>query len=317
MDKKEEENKNIENNQINEIKIDENIISSSENKNEIILNDKINSSSIIESIFEFDKESKLSFYPKINKENFIKLLDIFGKGKFPKFDMKNDLIEFVKEKIILMKQLKEIIQNKYEILSIINKFFKKNNFSFIEYFIDLYFESLNSLHSDNHIADIMEQKLLDNEIIKDLIDIINWLLSCGLAEKKNYDYIFQQLAALQLSKKLDIAKFCEYLNLLLIFYGKQYDKKYKKNLIAKNYVYFYDKQKSGIITNILEDKNCIETNDGISIFLWFYLTDNNIDENDECILAELTINDDNSLKVILDNKFDISVKFKGNLLLFQ
>ena len=314
MDKKEEENKNIENNQINEIKIDENIISSSENKNEIILNDKINSSSIIESIFEFDKESKLSFYPKINKENFIKLLDIFGKGKFPKFDMKNDLIEFVKEKIILMKQLKEIIQNKYEILSIINKFFKKNNFSFIEYFIDLYFESLNSLHSDNHIADIMEQKLLDNEIIKDLIDIINWLLSCGLAEKKNYDYIFQQLAALQLSKKLDIGKFCEYLNLLLIFYGKQYDIKYKKNLIAKNYVYFYDKQKSGIITNILEHKNCIETNDGISIFLWFYLIDNNIDENDECILAELTINDDNSLKVILDNKFDISVKFKGNLL---
>ena len=106
MDIKEEEIHNIENNQINEVKINENIINLSKNNNEILLNKNINSSSIIESIFIFNKESNLLLYPKINKENFIKLLDIFNKGKIPKFENKNEMIEFIKEKINLMKQLK-------------------------------------------------------------------------------------------------------------------------------------------------------------------------------------------------------------------
>ena len=278
MDIKEEEIHNIENNQINEVKINENIINLSKNNNEILLNKNINSSSIIESIFIFNKESNLLLYPKINKENFIKLLDIFNKGKIPKFENKNEMIEFIKEKINLMKQLKKIIENKYEILAIINIFFKKNNFYLFEYLIDLYFESLQALHSDNPIKDIMKKNLLNNELIKDIIDIINWYLCCGFVEKRYYDYVFQKLAALQLSKKLDLYKFCEYLNLLQTFYGEGYDTNYKERLIAKNYVYFYDKQNSGIITNISEDKIKIESIDGISIFLWFYLTNENIEE---------------------------------------
>ena len=314
MDIKEEEIHNIENNQINEVKINENIINLSKNNNEILLNKNINSSSIIESIFIFNKESNLLLYPKINKENFIKLLDIFNKGKIPKYENKNEMIEFIKEKINLMKQLKKIIENKYEILAIINIFFKKNNFYLFEYLIDLYFESLQALHSDNPIKDIMKKNLLNNELIKDIIDIINWYLCCGFVEKRYYDYVFQKLAALQLSKKLDLYKFCEYLNLLQTFYGEGYDTNYKETLIAKNYVYFYDKQNSGIITNISEDKIKIESIDGISIFLWFYLTNENIEEKDECILVELTINEDIPFKIILDNKIDILVKCKGSLL---
>ena len=319
MDKNEEEIQNIENEQINGIKneINENNIISSENNNEIILNQNINSSSIIESIFNFNIESNLLSYPNIDKNNFIQLLDFFNKGEIPKFENKKDYIEFIKDKINFMKQLKEIIQNKYEILLIINKFFKKNNFYLFEYFVDLYFESLQVLHSDNHFVDIMEKNLLDNEIIKDIMAIINWYLCCGFAEKKNYDYVYHKLAALQLSKKLDMYKFCEYLNLLQILYGLQYDINYKKKLIAKNYVYFYDKHNSsgsGIVTNIYDDKNYIESNDGISIFLWFYLTNKNIEENEKYDLVDLTINGNISIKIFLDNKFDILVRY-GEILL--
>ena len=88
---------------------------------------------------------------------------------------------------------------------------------------------------------------------------------------------------MQLSKNLKNFTFYEYLNLLEIFYGKKYDAKYRKQLVAKNYIYFYDKKNSGIVTNIDGDKKYVETNDGISIILWFYLTEPNIEYDNESI----------------------------------
>ena len=190
--------------------------------NDININQNFNSSSIINSIFILYKlpNSQIS-YPRINKENFNKIFDAFNKGIIPRFESKKELLKYIKDKIKIMEELQNIIQNKYEILDIIIKFFQKNNFSFLEYFIDLYFKGLESLHSENPILDIMDKNLLQNEIIDKITDIINWVISCGFVKKKNYDFIFRKLANLQLSKNLSDFAFYEYLNLLEIFYEKK------------------------------------------------------------------------------------------------
>ena len=282
--------------------------------NKINIEQKINSLSIIQSIFYFNKNAILQFsFPKINKENFNKIIDIFDKGIIPNFENKEDLFSYINDKINIIKELKRIIQNRYEILFIINKLFKKHNFSILEFYINLYFKLLEVLHSDNTKLDVIDENLfLNNEMVKKIIDIINYIISTGLIEKKNYDYIYQKLAALQLSKKLNKSIFYEYLNLLEIFYGKNYDTKSKKNLIAKNYIYFYDKKYSGIETNFHNNKNGVKINNGVSFILWFYLTD--IKHEEESILVEIIINDNFPFEIILDIQGDIIVKCQGILL---
>ena len=299
--------------QKNEIKNDLDL--NSQNQNKLNNNIQINSISLIESIFILDKEqiTQLS-YPKINKENFPKILEAFNKGIIPKFENKGELLEFIIDKIKVMEYIKNIIQNKYEILQIIISFFDKNNFSLLEFFIDLYFKSLEALHSENPFEDILKKNLLNNNIINKIIEIINWIILCGFTKKKNYDYILRKLALLQLSKKLNNFTFCEYLHLLEIFYGKNYDSKYEKQLVAQNYIYFYDKENSGIYTNIDDDKNFIEIKEGITIFLWFYLIDESGETDNENILVEIGINDDILFKIILDNKNDIIIKNQEGLL---
>ena len=281
------------------------------NDNQINIISNIDSSSQIENIFYIDtnQEPPQSF-PKINPDNFKIIIDIFNKGIIPNFDDKEELFQFINDKIKVIKKLQKIIKNRYEILDIIVKLCQQNNFSLLEFFIDLYFKALEALHSENPVSDILDNNLLNNEIICKIEDTINWIISCGSIKKKNYDYIFQKLADLQLSKKLNNFQFCEYLNLIEVFYGKKYDEKYIDQLIAKNYVYFYDKKNSGITTNI-SDRNIIEIKEGISILLWFYLTDS-IDD-DEQILVEMLIND-YQFEIILDKNNDIIIKNKGSLL---
>ena len=98
-----------------------------------------------------------------------------------------------------MEYIKNIIQNKYEILQIIISFCDKNNFSLLEFFIDLYFKSLEALHSENPFEDILIKKFLNNNIINKIIEIINFIFLCGFTKEKNYDYILRKLALLQLS----------------------------------------------------------------------------------------------------------------------
>ena len=308
---KKEKGDTSDSNQINEIKDNSDI--KSNNDKEIISNQVINSSTIIETIFKLGKKTKISSLPKINYENFNKVIHIFNKGVIPKFDNKNDLIEFIKDKIKAMKDIEEIIQNNYEVLYIMNQICKKNKFYIIEFFIDLYFEALNAYHSENPLSDIMENELFNNEIISYILEDINWILSCGFIEKKNYDYIFNKIASLQLSKNLSKHTFYEYLCLLEIFYGKHYDKKDKEKLIAKNYIYFYDRKNSGITTNISEDKIYVEIKEGISIICWFYLTEP-MKKNDESILAEIKINEHLLFEIILNNKLDIIIKCQHRLL---
>ena len=306
-----ENNKPSDSNQTNEIKVDPDI--NSNNNKEINTNQVINSSTIIDSIFKLGKKTKISSLPKINYENFNKVIEIFNKGVIPKFENKNDLIEFIKDKIKAMKEIGEIIQNNYEVLYIMNQICKKNKFYIIEYYIDLYFEALNAYHTEKPLSDIMENELFNNEIITDLLEDINWILSCGFIEKKNFDYIFNKIASLHLSKNLSKHTFYEYLCLLEIFYGKLYDKKEKDKLIAKNYIYFYDRKNSGITTNISEDKIYVEIKEGISIIFWFYLTES-MKKNDESVLAEIKINEHLLFEIILNNKLDIIIKCQHRLL---
>ena len=301
-----------ENNQKNEIKITPD--SAPTNDNKLNINKNINSSSIIDSIFNCDKTKNSQItYPKINAENFNKILNIFNQGVIPSFENKEKLFEFVKDKLKVIRKLYKIIQNRYEILEIIIKFCEKNNFSIIEFYIDLYLKVLEALHSENPVEDILNNNLLRNEHVSKLTDAINWIISCGFINKKDYDYIFRKIAALQLSKKLNNFTFCEYLNLLEIFYGNKYDNKFKEQLIGKHYIYFCNRKNSGIITNI-SDKNYIESKDGISIIFWLYLTYESNENGEEAVLVEMKINDKFLVKIILDNKNFIIIKSDEKLL---
>ena len=288
------------------------------NNNKLNIKSKINLCPILFEIFKFDKNKESnSIYPRINKEKFKNILDVFNKGIIPKFENKKELLHFIKEKINAIIHLKSIITNKYEILDIINKFCKKNGFSILEFFIDLYFRAVDELYSQNPVSDILEKDILNHEYIDKITDSINWIMSCSFIEKKNFDNVFQKLAALQLSSTLTEHKFCEYLNLLEILYGKKNNiKKYKNQLIASKYIYFYDKENSGIFTNITEGKNEINLKDkeGISVITWFVNTEENPNKDEsEPVLVEMIINDF-LFEIILEHNNDIVVKSQGKLL---
>ena len=290
----------------------------SNNSNKLNPKPKVNLCPLLDEIFIFEKKNNLlSVYPKIDIEKFKNIVDVFNKGIIPNFESNKELFHFVKDKVNAIIHLKSLVIHKYEMLEIIDKFCKKNNFSILEFFIDLYFKAVDSLYSSNPISDILDKNILNIDYIDKITDSINWIMSCSFIEKKNFDKIFQKLAALQLSSKLTDYKFYEYLNLLEILYGKKNNiKKYKMQLIAPKYIYFYDKTNSGIYTNISEGKNeiKIKEKEGISIITWFFYNDEYPKPNDlESTIVEMTIN--NFLfEIILDHNNDIVVKSQGKLL---
>ena len=123
------------------------------------------------------------------------------------------------------------------------------------------------------------------------------------------DYVYQKIAQLQLLNELYDYNFYECLDLIEILYGKQFDKIYKEKLIAKSYLYFYNKEKSGITTNISNNNNR-KINNGFSIILWFYLNEN---EEYKSILCETTINDCFKFEFILNEKNDIIIKCNNEI----
>ena len=288
------------------------------NNNRVNSKSKINLCPKLDEIFKFDTINKsLSTYPKIDKDKFKEIIDVFNKGIIPNFETKKELFHFIKDEINSIIHLKSIVNNRYEILDMINKFCKNNNFSLLEFFIDLYFKFVDEIYTQNPVSDIIDKDIFGHEYINSITDSINWIMSCGFIEKKNFDKVFRKLAALQLSSKLTEYKFYEYLNLLEILYGKKSNiKKYKGRLIAPKYIYFYDKKNSGIYTNIEEGKNEIKVKDkeGISIFTWFFNTEENLSSDEiEPVLVEIIINDF-LFEVILTRNNDIVIKSEGKLL---
>ena len=306
---------NEENNKITPIQNSNDVIQI--NENEIKKNIIKNESNIIKKIFKFDNK-KQQFLPIINKDNYEDIKNYFYNGLIQKYKNIEELKMSIKDKINFIQQLKIIIGNSYEVLHIIINYLNSNNIPLVEYFVDLFFKYVKELHSENQTKDNQYENLSNKEIIKEIKDAINWIICCGFLEKKNLDYIYQKVAELQLKNKLRNNIFYDYLDLLDIFYGKNYDKQFKEKLIAKNYLYFYDIEKSGIKTNIKDDKNNININDSCTIIMWFYLKDP-IDETDnfESILCDIKLNEGHKFEFILSYKNDIIIRYNGETLLCE
>ena len=270
-------------------------------------NNEIN---LLKKIFKYD-ELKGNYLPIIEIDCSKEILSIFNNGKIPKYTQNEELFIFIKNQINIINEMKKIIGNYYEILQIIINYLEKNKIIFVEFLMDLYFECIKALHSENPIEDILKKNILQSEYLIEIKENINWVISCGFFNKNNLDYFYQKISQLQLINKLNDYNFYEYLDLLEVLYGKQFNKKYKEKLIAKNYLYFYNKEKSGIKINIFNNYNNININYGCSFIIWFYIN-NNIEE--ESILCDLIVNENQNIEFILNKKNDIIVKYKNELL---
>ena len=218
-------------------------------------------SDILKEIFiHRDSDNKIIYSPILLSSKHLneKLISIFNKPNVESMKDINICQKFFSDRICLLNKLKEIINNSYDIMHIILNFLAKNDIDPIKDIVDMY------------IFLISSKKLDKNKYINDIQNILNWFLIGGFFNKIHTDYIYQQLSKIQLEKKLTPGLFNDYLSLIELIYGKKYEKLLKRNLIAKNYIYFYDKENSMIKTNISKINN-IHIKDGCSIILWFYI----------------------------------------------
>ena len=295
MEVKEIENNTITNSE-KEISINQNILNES---NELILNQIFIHKNI---------DNKIEYQPMLCISN--ELGDVLKKiFLIPDANIKSDKESFQKftmNKIELFNKIKEIIGNSYDILQIIISYLSKNKIYPVIYFIDLYFDFISNTSLNNN-----------NEILINLKNIIIWFFYCGFMNKKYTDYIFQKISKIQFYKKLTPELFENCLSLIEIIYGKDYNDAFKQNLIAKNYIYFYNKENSILKTNISKSNN-IFIKDNCSIVMWFYI------KNDEAKggkLCQITVEKEQSqnhitLDFILNDNLDIDVKasdVKGNI----
>ena len=227
--------------------------------------------------------------------------------EMPSKKIKSDINLFqnyINNKIELFNKIKDIIGNSYEILDIIINFLSKNKINPIIYFIELYLDFILINDTNN-----------DNELLLNIKNILIWFFSCGFMDKKYSDYVYQRLSRFQFEQNLNPKLFKDFLSLIEIMYGKDYNDLYKQNLIAKNYIYFYNKENSIIKTNISKSNN-IFIKDGCSVIMWLYIKD---DMTKGCRLCQMTLEKEKgqihaTIFVILNETFDLDVKvdIKGN-----
>ena len=265
---------------------------------------------IFKDIFIFKEiDSKLKFYPILNKSKNLgdKLISIFAK---PSSDIKQNInlyLNFITNRIELYNNIKDIIGNSYEIFEIMLNFLRKNNIFPIIDILELYTEIL-------YLFSVEKDKG-KNGLIDNIKNIFKWLLSGGLIHKTHTDYIFQKLSKLTFEKKLTSKLFHDYLSLIELIYGKEFDIKDKKCLIAKNYIYFYDAENSMIKTNISKS-NTVYIKDGCTIIFWFYINQEQDIENKLCDISIDKGKETNhhNIEFFLDENYDINVNFNSNLL---
>ena len=251
-------------------------------------------------------DNKAIYQPILSNSNKLgeKLKFIFEK---PSKKIKSDINLFqnyINNKIELFNKIKDIIGNSYEILDIIINFLSKNKINPIIYFIELYLDFILINDTNN-----------GNELLLNIKNILIWFFSCGFMDKKYSDYVYQRLSRFQFEQNLNPKLFEDCLSLIEIMYGKDYNDLYKQNLIAKNYIYFYNKENSIIKTNISKSNN-IFIKDGCSVIMWLYIKD---DMTKGCRLCQITLEKEKgqihaTIFVILNETFDLDVKvdIKGN-----
>ena len=289
-------------------------ISSNQENSNLKKTDTINedySSSNLKDIFIYKKiDEKIYYLPILSKTKNLgkKLKSIFAKQNFSIKKDLNSYKTYITNKIIILIKIKEIIGNSFEIMEIVINFLAKNNIYLINDIIDLYIEIIS--------CKIFEKDIDKNNAVLNIKNILNWFLICGLLNKKHTDYIFQQLAKFQLDKKLTPKLFNSFLSLIELIYGKEYYIPIKPNIIAKNYIYFYDKENSMIKTNITKLNN-IYIKESCSIILWFYM--NQEENSSESTLCRINFvkgqdNNHNMIDFILNSNKDIEIKLNSILL---
>ena len=261
---------------------------------------------ILKEIFIYQNSDNKTIYSPIlqkSKHLYQKLLSIFNKLDIESIQDINITQKIIFDRISILNKMKEIINNSYDILHIIMNFLSKNNIDPIKDLVDIY------------IFIISSKKLDKTKYINDIHNILNLFLKGGLFNKNHTDYIYQQLSKIKLEKKLTPELFNDYLSLIELIYGKNCEISLKQNLIAENYIYFYDKENSMLKTNISKINN-IYIKEGCSIILWFYMNQEEISDSKLCCLNLIKNQESNNNKIefILNNNKDIDIKINSNVL---
>ena len=265
---------------------------------------------LLNKIFIYKKNNEKEIYQPLLINSSLLGDNIMNIFTTPSSEIKsniNTFNNFINNKIQLFNEMKKIIGNSYEIYHIMINYLEKNKISPITFFIDLYFDYL---QIDNN-----------EEILNNLIDIIMHFFSCGFMNKQYTDYIYQKLSKIQFENKLTPEIFYSCLSLIEIIYGKNFNYSYKQNLIAKNYMYFYNKENSKLKTNISKSNNII-IKDGCSIIIWFYIKNDLVMGSKLC---SITIEKEKAqnhtiFDFILNEKNDIEIRAndtKGNLIILK
>ena len=267
---------------------------------------------ILQEIFIYNKsETKINYLPILSKSKNIceKLISIFNK---PNTEIKQNIDSyknFFIKKIHMTIKIIDIIDISYEIMHIIINYLKKNNIELILDIFEIYIEIISSK--------IFETNDERNKYINELKKIFNYFLLGGFINKIHTDYIYQRLSKFQIDKKLTPKLFNDYLSLIELIYGKEYNNiSLKEKLIGKNYIYFYDKENSMIKTNISKN-NTIYIKDNCSIILWFYINqEENIIGSKLCQINLIKVKETNPITIDLsfNNDKDIDIFMNSDLL---
>ena len=261
---------------------------------------------ILNKIFKKSLSNKSNFIPILLKSGADELLKIFIEK--PNIQDINNLQDFILKKIQLISEIISITKNSPEILYIIFNFLSQKNISIFIYIIDLY--TLYISLSKNFLNEETRNNI--NTLLKEIRKIFSHFISAGLLTQKVIDFIYQKISLFQLQKKLNPNIFNEFIPLLEIIYGVDNDINIKKNLIAKKYFYFYDKEKSFIETSISE-KSYIQIKNNFSIVIWFYLKE--IEDKNTCDLIVFKNDKGEQINVILNEKNDIDIIYNNNITL--
>ena len=216
----------------------------------------------------------------------------------------NSLQLFIMQKLKLISQILLISSSSLEILHIISNYLSKKNISIFNYIIELYINFILIYQNDK----------LKKAIIKEMKIIFSDLISLGLLTRKDSDYIFQRIAFFQLEKKLSLKLFSDIIPIIENIYNRKHiNRDIQKNIFAKKYFYFYDKDNSSIETNISE-KYFIDIKKGFTVVLWFYLKEIN-EDNYRSNLLFIKNEKGEKLSVILNENNDIEILYNDNIYL--
>ena len=297
----------MEENETKKNEIGNNNISNNTNDNIIKQEENIQLSNndlpeILNKIFKKSKNNNSQFIPILLKSGKDEITSIFTEK--PNMKDENSLQVFIIQKLKLISQIITISAPSPEILHIISNYLSQKNLSIFTYIIELYISFL-LIHQNNQLKET---------IFNEIKIIFSNLISLGLLTRKDVDYIYQKIAFFQLEKKLSIKIFNDIIPILEIIYNpKNINNNIQKNIIAKKYLYFYDKDNSSIETNISENY-FINIKKGFTVVLWFYLKEIN-EDNYKSTLLYIKNEKGEKINIILNEKNDIDILYNDNIYL--